>query len=184
MPSSGLSARTVGFRLPSVPFGRKWRRRFGTGKVGPRDSPSPGRGRAADTFRHQAIRRGMRSHESLARCQPGGLPKPSRRRLLLSRSRNQRTQDPRWRAGATLVLSGVPHHVLADCLAARTLGTLDAVEAAPGVQEAARQARPGRHISSRWAEQTHPAYANRLRRACATTTAATEITVQPRSTAR
>ena len=74
--------------------------------------------------------------------------------------------------------------LLADCLAARTLGTLDAVEAAPGVQEAARKARPGHHISSRWAERTHPAYANRLRRACATTTAATEITVQPRSTAR
>ena len=81
--------------------------------------------------------------------------------------------------------------LLADCLAARTPGTLDAVEvavaafeAAPGVQEAARQARPGHHISNRWAERTHPAYANRLRRACATTTAATEITVQPRSTAR
>ena len=70
------------------------------------------------------------------------------------------------------------------CLAARTPGTLDAVEAAPGVQEAARQARPGHHISSRWAGRTHPAYANRLRWACATTTAATEITVQPRSTAR
>ena len=49
---------------------------------------------------------------------------------------------------------------LADCLAARTPGTLDAVEAAvaafeaaPGVQEAARQARPGHHISDRGAER-------------------------------
>ena len=88
---------------------------------------------------------------------------------------------PRWYCPESHTTS------LADCLATRTLWTLwtlDAVEAAPGVQEAARQARPGHHISSRWAERTHPAYANRLRRACATTTAATEITVQPRSTAR
>ena len=50
--------------------------------------------------------------------------------------------------------------MLADCLAARTPGTLDAFEAAvaafeaaPGVQAAARQARPGHHISDRGAER-------------------------------
>ena len=63
---------------------------------------------------------------------------------------------PRWYCRD----SNTTFSMLADCLAARTPGTLDAVEAAvaafeaaPGVQEAARRARPGHHISDRGAER-------------------------------
>ncbi|MYF89918.1 MAG: hypothetical protein F4186_11615 [Boseongicola sp. SB0676_bin_33] len=56
---------------------------------------------------------------------------------------------PRWHCRD----SNTTFSKLADCLAARTPGTLAAFEAAPGVQEAARQARPGHHISDRAAER-------------------------------